>query len=109
MSPRIIEKNAKGIKVEIFIPFGKTMLSTEENISRSLNKCGDLATSAALYQYDTDGSPITANREKYTSKGKVSKKYQAPYGEIDIESSLKSVKSRIQFDKQAKTKYGQLW
>ena len=85
MSPRIIEKNAKGIKVEIFIPFGKTMLSTEENISRSLNKCGDLATSAALYQYDTDGSPITANREKYTSKGKVSKKYQTPYGEIDIE------------------------
>ena len=31
------------------------------------------------------------------------------YGEIDIESSLKSVKSRINVDKQSKSKYHQLW
>jgi len=31
------------------------------------------------------------------------------YGEIDIESSLKNVKSRINIYKQAKTKYHQLW
>ncbi len=85
MSARIIDVNTKSIKIEIEIPLTKTMLSSEENILNSLNEGGKIATSEVLTMFDTDGSPIEVGNERYTSKGKVSKKYQTPYGEINIE------------------------
>ena len=85
MSAKIIERNEKNIKIEIEIPLAKSMLITEENISKSLNEGGNLATEEVLSMLDTDGSPIEVEKEKYTSKGKVAKKYQTPYGEIKIE------------------------
>lgn len=85
MSAKIIESNSQKIKIEIEIPLANTMLITEENISKSLNEGGNIATKEVLLMLDTDGSPIEVKNEKYTSKGKVAKKYQTPYGEINIE------------------------
>ncbi len=85
MSAKIIDKNTKYIKIEIEIPLEKSMLLTEDNILKSLNEGGNLATKEVLSMHDTDGSPIEIEKEKYTSKGKVSKKYQTPYGEIKTE------------------------
>lgn len=85
MPAKIIDRNTRMIKIEIEIPLAKTILITEENISKSLNEGGNIATEEVLSMLDTDGSPIEVGNEKYTSKGKVAKKYQTPYGEINIE------------------------
>ena len=50
-----------------------------------LNETGTLATEEALKQFDTNGSPLKKNGEKWTSKGKEYKIYQTPYGEIQVE------------------------
>ena len=53
-------------------------------LSKSLNAGGNIVTEEILSMLDTDGSPIKVGNEKYTSKGKVAKRYQTPYGEINI-------------------------
>jgi hypothetical protein len=87
MSATIIKSEAKGITVQVFIPIpegkGKLgMLERENLIQQGVNQAGLLATEYALSQFDTDGSPITVEGKKHTSKGTVSKSYQTPYGEI---------------------------
>ena len=87
MLATIVKTEQKGITVQVFIPIpeGKenmSMLEREELIQQGVNQAGQLATEYALLQYDTDGSPITVKEKKHTSKGKVSKTYQTPYGEI---------------------------
>jgi len=87
MSSTIIKSDAKSITIQVTIPVpeGKTgmgMLEREELIQQGVNQAGLLATEYALSQFDADGSPITVEGKKHTSKGTVSKSYQTPYGEI---------------------------
>jgi len=87
MSATIIKSDAKGITVQVFIPIpeGKSklsMLDQENLIQQGINQAGLVATEYALSQFDTDGSPISVEGKKHTSKGTVSKSYQTPYGEI---------------------------
>ena len=67
------------------VPYGSNMLDTEEHIQSSLNEVGKLATECALSSYDTDGSPITVSKLRYTSKGLSGKYYQTPYGEVYLQ------------------------
>ncbi|MCL2506051.1 MAG: ISKra4 family transposase, partial [Alphaproteobacteria bacterium] len=87
MSATIIKSDAKSITIQVTIPVpeGKTgmgMLEREELIQQGVNQAGLLATEYALSQFDADGSPLTVEGKKHTSKGTVSKSYQTPYGEI---------------------------
>ena len=85
MDVEIIKKTSKGILVQVYISTtGKDMLTQEEAIQTAVNEAGKLATEYVLSQYDTDGSPINVGKEKYTSKGKVSKTYQCPFGEFEL-------------------------
>ncbi len=56
------------------------MLDFEEAIQQGLNEAGALATTEALQRFDADGSPIQVGDTKLTSKGKLVKEYQTPYG-----------------------------
>lgn len=85
METKIITKNSNSITIELTIPLSKSMLKTEEDIQKALNLAGAQATQHALSCHDTNGDPILKGKVKYTSKGKVSKKYQTPYGEIGLE------------------------
>lgn len=60
------------------------MLECEEQIRQALDEGGRLATLECLQNFDTDGSPIVLGGIKLTSKGKVNKDYQSPYGEIGV-------------------------
>ena len=87
MSATIIKSDAKSITIQVTIPVpeGKAsmgMLEREEFIQQGVNQAGLLATEYALSQFDADGSPLTVEGKKHTSKGTVSKSYQTPYGEI---------------------------
>jgi len=85
MAATIISSNDKEITLQVTIPCYNSMLEFENAIQDSLNQCGVAATGIALERFDTDGSPIIMGTTKLTSKGKVNKVYQSPYGEVVTE------------------------
>ncbi len=82
---KIIEKDSKTIIVQLEIPISKSMIKTEESIRQALNDCGNEITKEVLSDFDTNGSSIKVKGKTYSSKGKVPKKYQTPYGEANID------------------------
>src|SRR3954468_22785018 len=80
MPASIVARSAAAFTIQIEIPYASSMLDFEEAIQKGLNEAGTLATTEALQQFDADGSPITVGDTKLTSKGKLTKEYQAPYG-----------------------------
>ena len=83
MEAEIIKKDSKSITIQVTIPLSEDMLTTEESIQQGVNQAGMIATQYALSQHDTNGEPIKVGEKKYTSKGKLSKTYQCPFGEFD--------------------------
>jgi hypothetical protein len=84
MEAEIIKKDSKSITIQVTIPISEDMLSSEEAIQQGVNQAGLLATQHALSQHDTNGDPIKVGERKYTSKGKISKTYQCPFGEFEL-------------------------
>jgi hypothetical protein len=82
MPVALISRNDDGITVKIHVPLKRTLLETEEAILSAVNEAGCLATSEALEHFDSDGSPIVLGSVKYTSKGKLPKTYQTPFGDV---------------------------
>ncbi len=62
----------------------RSLLDTEAAIQQALNDAGLLATTEALHQFDTDGSPLLVGATRYTTKGQQPKGYQTPYGEAVV-------------------------
>lgn len=84
MAAEIIARTDDSVTVQVTIPLSKSMLESEANITRALNEGGCLAAGAALEALDTDGTPIHMGETKWTSKGKLPKTYQSPWGEAHI-------------------------
>jgi hypothetical protein len=82
---KVLESTDSFVTVMVKIPLSKNMLHAEENIQKGLNEVGKLATSCALSQFDTDGSPIEVAKISHTSKGLTPKYYQTPYGDVYIQ------------------------
>src|SRR5512143_1578222 len=85
MPAAIVARSATGFTIQIEIPYGPSMLDAEETIQQRLNEAGTLATAEILQRFDTDGSPIQVGDTKLTSKGKLLKEYQTPYGVAPVE------------------------
>jgi len=67
-------KSLKKLSLSIEIDLDPTsMLTSEEQIAKALNKAGQIATKEALELLDTDGSPIELGGKLLTSKGKQKK------------------------------------
>jgi hypothetical protein len=82
---RVVEASESYVAYMVKIPLSSNMLEAEEIIQSSLNEVGKQATERALSRFDTDGSPITVAKIRYTSKGLSSKYYQTPYGEVYLQ------------------------
>jgi len=80
MSAAIVARSATSFTIQVEIPYGCSMLDFEQVIQERLNQAGVVATQEALHQFDSDGSPITIGSAKFTSKGRLPKQYQTPYG-----------------------------
>src|SRR5512135_2084926 len=80
MPAAIVARSATGFTIQIEIPYGPSMRDAEETIQQRLNDAGTLANAEILQRFDTDGSPIRVGDTKLTSKGKLLKEYQTPYG-----------------------------
>jgi hypothetical protein len=85
MPAAIIARTDSAFTLQLEIPYGSSMLDFEEVIQQRLNEAGVLATQEALQQFDADGSPIQVGDTKLTSKGKLKKEYQTPYGVALVE------------------------
>lgn len=85
MYAELKESDEKGSRIEVFIPFTKSMLESEEIIQQAVNEVGSLATSGALKSFDSDGSPIkVGDTTLYSKKDKVRKFYETPYGAAEV-------------------------
>src|SRR3954453_13794828 len=85
MPAAIIARTDDAFTIQLEIPYGSSMLDFEEVIQQRLNEAGVLATGEVLQQFDADGSPITVGDTKLTSKGKLLKGYQTPYGVAPVQ------------------------
>ena len=85
MPAAIIARTDAAFTIRVEIPYSSSMLDFEETIQQRLNEAGVLATQEALQRFDADGSPIQLGDTKLTSKGKLKKEYQTPYGVAPVE------------------------
>jgi hypothetical protein len=85
MPAAIVARSESTFTVQIEVSYGSSMLGAEEVLQQRLNEAGTLATAEILQRFDADGSPIQVGDTKLTSKGKLKKEYQTPYGVAAIE------------------------
>ncbi len=79
------ESSEKGARIEVFIPFTKSMLESEEIIQQAVNEVGTISTSEVLTTFDSDGAPIkVGGTTLYSKNDKVPKIYETPYGAVEI-------------------------
>lgn len=81
----IISRSDDEITLQVRIKLSGTMLEMENIIQAGVNEIGALATKEALSKLDGSGRPIKLGTAKLTSKGKVRKEYQTPYGVVELE------------------------
>lgn len=70
--------------VQVRVKLNGSMLEMEEQIQAAVNEVGNLATQEALKRFDTTGAPIQIGSVRMTSKGPVLKRYETPYGTVDV-------------------------
>jgi hypothetical protein len=84
MNATIIARTPTSFTLQIEIPNNDSMLDFEETLQERLNEAGVAATAEGLQQFDTDGSPITVGPVELTTKGRVEKDYQTPFGVASV-------------------------
>lgn len=84
MTRRITQNDDDTITVSFTFKPGSSMLESELNLQSAANEALSEATGACLGRFDTDGAPILVGATKLTSKGRVPKRYQTPYGEVKV-------------------------
>ncbi len=78
------DKVDNNFRITIEVDFGRSMLDMENQIQDALNEAGQVLTAGALEHLDTDGSAIRLGNHQLTSKGKVEKEYETPYGKVSV-------------------------
>lgn len=80
----VIEQTDEEITLQVKIKLQGSLLEMEESIQQAVNELGARATEEALQKFDTQGAAIQVGDIRLTSKGKVTKRYETPYGAVDI-------------------------
>lgn len=86
MAAKVLRETETEVVIELTVPKSRDFFRCEENIQEALNQAGRLATGTCLEDFDTDGSPIILDGEKYTAKrSKVGKDYECRYGTVHVD------------------------
>ena len=64
---------------------GGSLLRAEEQLMEAVNAAGRAAMSELLPRFDSEGEALLYEGRKWTTKGKVSKIYETPWGEVMVE------------------------
>jgi hypothetical protein len=81
----IISRQGEEITIQVKLKLTGSMLDMEQAIQNGVNETGCIATKEALTKFEATGRPIQIGSVKMTSKGKVKKEYETPYGTIELE------------------------
>ena len=88
MTAKIIKQDENELTIEVRINISGSLLEAEETIQQKVNEVGKIATEQAVKQFDTDGSALQIGDIKWTKRTTSPKKYQTPYGEIEIKRNV---------------------
>jgi len=80
----IISQSGDEVTIQFKVKLRGSMLDMEQAIQNGVNEAGCAATKEALRKFDTTGAPIQIGSVKMTSKGKVTKEYETPYGTVEL-------------------------
>lgn len=81
----IISRQGEEITVQFKLKLSGSMLDMEQAIQNGINEVGCVTTKEALTKFEATGHPIQIGSVKMTSKGKVKKEYETPYGTVELE------------------------
>jgi hypothetical protein len=84
MTAEVITANEDEVVLQVRFKLSGSLMEMEEAIQLVVNKVGSLATHQALKKFDTTGAPIQIGSIRMTSKGEELKRYETPYGSVDI-------------------------
>jgi len=91
MEPKVQANEDGTLTISITLPAGHdglSMLAQEERLMEALNAVGRAGALHMLKGFDTQGQPLSDGQRKWTSKGKVAKFYETPWGEVMLERHL---------------------
>lgn len=81
---KIIARQGNELTIQVKVTIEGSLLDAENMIQNACNEVGLLATEEALKNFDTDGSPLATGAIKWTAKPPSEKKYQTPYGVVEV-------------------------
>ena len=84
MAAKIDRNEDESITVSVTFQPGDSMLESELNLQAALNEAGSAATGECLTRFDSDGGKMVIGGRKMTSKGRIEKTFQTPYGEARV-------------------------
>ncbi len=91
MEPEV-QANADGsVTISITLPPPSdqlSMLAQEEQLMEAVNAVGRAGVRHVLGGFDAPGTPLLSAARKWTSKGKIAKFYETPWGEVLLERHL---------------------
>lgn len=88
MEPHIARHADGTTTISITLPAGTeggSLLRSEERLMEAVNAVGRAALQEMLPRFDCDGRPLLHDGRKWTTKGKVAKIYETPWGEVMVE------------------------
>jgi len=80
----VISREGNEIVVQVKVKLEGSLLKMEDNIQKAVNDLGMAATGEALSLFDTTGAKIQIGDIRLSSKGKVAKIYETPYGAVEV-------------------------
>lgn len=91
MEPKV-QSNADGtLTISITLPAASmetSLLTQEERLLEALNAVGRAGAQHLMGGFDVPGTPLLVGGRKWTSKGRVAKIYETPWGEVVVERHL---------------------
>src|SRR3990167_457303 len=84
----VISVDGNEIVLQVKIKLNGSMMSMEDNIQKAVNDVGSLATQEALKIFDTNGKSIQIGSVRMSSKGLVAKRYETPYGMVEVHRNV---------------------
>ncbi|WP_428354734.1 hypothetical protein [Methyloprofundus sp.] len=80
----LISRTGNELTIQVKVNIDGSLLEAEDTIQNACNEVGLLATEKALKNFDTDGRALQTGSIKWTAKEASEKKYQTPYGVVEI-------------------------
>jgi len=91
MEPKVQPNEDGTLTISITLPPASdrlSMLAQEEALMEAVNAVGRAAARHVLGGFDAPGTPLPHAGRKWTSKGKIAKIYETPWGEVVLERHL---------------------